>query len=147
MGLRICKAQTNAYGEIGPSLLADLVRFSNILLPRNLPNKGDEFLDMLNHPLVETFLPGVLGEGFRVYNMSANIALRGEDTGIHMHRDQSTMPPEQIDHAYEFNTLWYLTDTPPEKGPTLIYPGSHLQNVAPLGHMSDAVCISLQILS
>lgn len=145
MELRICKGQTNVYGEITSSLLADWVRFSNRSLPRNLPNKGDEFLDMLNHPVVESFVPWFLGEGFLIYNMSANIALKGE-CGIHMHRDQSSMPPDQIDHAYMFNALWYLTDLTPEKGATLIYPGSHVKNVAPLGHMSDVVCIGLQIL-
>ncbi|EHL01845.1 hypothetical protein M7I_2202 [Glarea lozoyensis 74030] len=112
-------------------------------LPRNLPNKGDEFLDMLNHPLLETFVPWFLGEGFLIYNMSANVALRGED-GIHMHRDQSSMPPDQINHAYMMNAIWYLTDLTPEKGATLVYPGSHVKNVAPLGHMSDVVCVDLQ---
>ncbi|KKY32858.1 putative phytanoyldioxygenase [Diaporthe ampelina] len=87
----------------------------------NLPNKGDEFLDMLNHPLLETFVPWFLGEGFQIYNI-----------------DQSSMPPDQIDFSYMLNALWYLTDLTPEKGATLIYPGSHLKNVAPLGHMSDA---------
>lgn len=105
---------------------------------RNLPNKGDEFLDLLNHPLLETFAPWFLGEGFQIYNMSANISLRGE-SGIHMHKDQSSMPPDQIDFAYMLNALFYLTDLTPEKGATLIYPGSHLKNVAPLGHMSDTV--------
>ncbi|KAH8746264.1 phytanoyl-CoA dioxygenase [Diaporthe sp. PMI_573] len=103
----------------------------------NLPNKGDEFLDMLNHPLLETFAPWFLGEGFQIYNMSANVALRGE-SGIHMHKDQSSMPPDQIDFSYMLNAIWYLTDLTPEKGATLIYPGSHLKNVQPLGHMSDA---------
>lgn len=128
------------------SLIADLIRFSNLFLPRNLPNKGDEFLDMLNHPLLETFAPWFLGEGFQIYNMSANVALRG-GSGIHMHKDQSSMPPDQIDFSYMLNAIWYLTDLTPEKGATLIYPGSHLKNVAPLGHMSDAVSVCQQILS
>ncbi|CZT12198.1 uncharacterized protein RAG0_16113 [Rhynchosporium agropyri] len=102
----------------------------------NLPNKGGEFLDMFNHPLLETFVPWFLGEGFQIYNMSANIALRGEEA-IHMHRDQSSMPPDQIRHSYMMNAIWYLTDLTPEKGATLVYPGSHVQNVAPLGHMGD----------
>lgn len=122
-----------------------MVRFSKLFLHRNLPNKGDEFLDMLNHPLLETFAPWFLGEGFQIYNMSANISLRGE-SGIHMHKDQSSMPPDQIDFAYMLNALFYLTDLTPEKGATLIYPGSHLKNVAPLGHMSDTVSVGQQIL-
>ena len=141
MELRICKGQTSVYGENNSPLLRDWVRVSDIFLPRNLPNKGDEFLDLLNHPLLETFVPWFLGEGFQIYNMSANVALRGE-TGIHMHKDQSSQPPDQIDHAYMLNAIWYLTDLTPEKGATLIYPGSHLKNVQPLGHMSDAVCWS-----
>lgn len=64
-----------------------------------------------------------------------------------MHKDQSSMPPDQIDFSYMLNAIWYLTDLTPEKGATLIYPGSHLKNVAPLGHMSDAVRFGQQILS
>lgn len=137
--LRICKGTTNVYGENNSLLPADFeIWSSNIFMLRNLPNKGDEFLDLLNHPLLETFAPWFLGEGFQIYNMSANISLRGE-SGIHMHKDQSSMPPDQIDFAYMLNALFYLTDLTPEKGATLIYPGSHLKNVAPLGHMSDTV--------
>jgi hypothetical protein len=144
--LRTCKGQISVSGETTSSWVAGLGQFTNISLRRNLPNKGDEFLDMLNHPIIESFVPWFLGEGFLIYNMSANIALDGE-CGIHMHRDQSSMPPDQIDHSYMLNALWYLTDLTPEKGATLVYPGSHLKNVAPIGHMSDKVRIDLHVLS
>lgn len=140
MAWRICRGKTNVYGENHCFFACKAwIGFLIYFCPRNLPNKGDEFLDLLNHPLVETFTPWFLGEGFHLYNFSANISLRGE-FGIHMHKDQLSMPPDQIAFPYMFNAFFYLTDlTPPEKGATLIYPGSHLKNVAPLGHMSDAV--------
>lgn len=109
-----------------------------IYLRRNLPNKGDEFLDLLNHPLIDTIMPWFLGDGFNLHTMSANIALRGS-SGIYMHRDQLGFTPETVDHAYLLNAIWYLTDVTAEKGATLVYPGSHDRNVAPLGHLNDVV--------
>lgn len=107
-------------------------------LSRNLPNKGDEFLDLLNHPLVDAIVPWFLGDGFHVHSMSANIARKGS-SGIYMHRDQMGLTPETIDHAYLLNAMWYLEDVTAERGATRLYPGSHDKNVAPLANMLDVV--------
>ncbi|POS75828.1 phytanoyl-CoA dioxygenase, partial [Diaporthe helianthi] len=96
----------------------------------NLPNKGDEFLDLLNHPLVDAVMPWFLGNAFKIHSMSANIVHR-TNTGIYMHRDQMGLTPETIDHAYLLNAIWYLVDVTEERGATRVYPGSHNQNVSP----------------
>ncbi|KAF5026789.1 hypothetical protein F66182_1073, partial [Fusarium sp. NRRL 66182] len=97
----------------------------------NLPNKGDEFLDLLNHPLIDAIMPWFLGSNFSLFTMSANIARPGT-SGIYMHRDQMVMAPDTTAHAYVLNTMWYLTDVSEEKGATRVYPGSHVQNVLPV---------------
>ena len=39
----------------------------------NLPNKGQEFLDLLDHPLVAEFMPENLGTGYHLSSYTANI--------------------------------------------------------------------------
>ncbi|KAF1922669.1 uncharacterized protein M421DRAFT_426685 [Didymella exigua CBS 183.55] len=95
-----------------------------------LPNKGDEFLDLLNHPLIDAIMPWFLGDAFKLHSMGANIAHPAK-SGIYMHRDQMGLTPETIDHAYLLNAMWYLVDVTEERGATRIYPGSHNRNVAP----------------
>ncbi|KAK2037695.1 phytanoyl-CoA dioxygenase [Colletotrichum somersetense] len=96
----------------------------------NLPNKGDEFLDLLNHPLIDAIMPWFLGGNFSLFTMSANIAQPGT-SGIYMHRDQMVMTPDTTAHAYVLNAMWYLTHVSDEKGATRVYPGSHVMNVLP----------------
>ncbi|TLS26494.1 hypothetical protein PpBr36_04267 [Pyricularia pennisetigena] len=96
----------------------------------NLPNKGDEFLDLLNHPIIDAILPWFLGGNFSLFTMSANIARPGT-SGIYMHRDQMGLTPDTTAHAYVLNMMWYLTDVTDEKGATRIYPGSHVAHVIP----------------
>jgi hypothetical protein len=38
-----------------------------------LPNKGQEFLDLLEHPLVEEFMPESLGDGYHLSSYTANV--------------------------------------------------------------------------
>ncbi|KAI8167086.1 Dioxygenase [Colletotrichum sp. SAR 10_65] len=77
----------------------------------NLPNKGDEFLDLLNHPLIDAVMPWFLGGNFSLFTMSANIARPGT-SGIYMHRDQMVMTPDTTAHAYVLNSMcrtWHST--------------------------------------
>lgn len=50
----------------------------------NLPNKGQEFLDLLGHPLVEQFIPDFLGDGYHLSSYTANINRPGSK-GMGMH--------------------------------------------------------------
>ncbi|OLN86942.1 hypothetical protein CCHL11_04541 [Colletotrichum chlorophyti] len=96
----------------------------------SLPNKGDEFLDLLNHPLIDAIMPWYLGSAFKLHSMGANIA-RPAKSGIYMHRDQMGLTPETIDYPYLLNAMWYLVDVTEARGATRVYPGSHNKNVAP----------------
>ncbi|KAF9699991.1 hypothetical protein EKO04_001187 [Ascochyta lentis] len=106
----------------------------------NLPNKGDEFLDLLNHPLIDAIMPWFLGGNFSLFTMSANIARPGT-SGIYMHRDQMVMTPDTNAHAYVLNAMWYLTNVSDEKGATRVYPGSHVMNVLPsdINHIGTSI--------
>ncbi|KAL1868905.1 hypothetical protein Daus18300_005741 [Diaporthe australafricana] len=95
----------------------------------NLPGKGDEFLDLLNHPLIDSVVPWFLGSAFTLYSMTANIA-RPTRSGIYMHIDQMGLGPA-IDHPLLMNAVWYLMDTTEKSGATRVYPGSHSKDVAP----------------
>ena len=44
----------------------------------NLPNKGQEFLDLLDHPLVVEFMPDILGTGYHLSSYTANINRPGK---------------------------------------------------------------------
>lgn len=115
-----------------------MTRLSQLIKGRNLPNKGDEFLDLLNHPLVDSIMPWFLGNAFVVHTMSANIARRA-NSGIYMHRDQMGLMPETLQHAYLLNAMWYLVDVTDERGATRVYPGSHDKNVSP-STFTEIVC-------
>ena len=59
---------------------------------RNLPNKGQRFIDLLPHSLVEEFIPGFFGDGYHLSGYSANISCLGSE-GMSMHTDQITINP------------------------------------------------------
>jgi hypothetical protein len=44
-----------------------------------LINKGQEFLDLLEHPLIDEMVPEFLGEHALIHSFSANIAWPGND--------------------------------------------------------------------
>lgn len=49
-----------------------------------LINKGDDFLDLLSHPIIDEFVPWALGEHAVITTYTANIARPGESLpGIH----------------------------------------------------------------
>ena len=56
----------------------------------NLPNKGQGFIDLLPHSLVEEFIPGFFGDGYHLSSYSANISRSGSE-GMSMHTDQITI--------------------------------------------------------
>lgn len=53
----------------------------------NLPNKGQEFLDLLDHPLVAEFIPENLGSGYHLSSYTANINRPGKSGALHQQHD------------------------------------------------------------
>ncbi|KAK3714309.1 hypothetical protein LTR37_007895 [Vermiconidia calcicola] len=97
----------------------------------NLPNKGQEFIDLLDHnPTFENFVPQFLGEDAYLFSYTANIAKPG-NTPMNLHTDQITIQPPIRDVAFGLNFMFFLTDITPELGGTLVMPASHRGNLAP----------------
>ena len=95
-----------------------------------LINKGQEFLDFLEHPLIDEMIPDLLGDNFLVHSYSANIAREG-NVPMMLHTDQVGIQPPIRAMFYGVNIMWFLTDITAENGGTRVYPGSHLGNIAP----------------
>jgi hypothetical protein len=97
----------------------------------NLPNKGQEFIDLLDHnPTFETFVPEFLGEDAYLFSYTANIARPG-NTPMNLHTDQITIQPPIRHVAFGLNFMFFLEDVTPEIGGTLVMPASHKDMLAP----------------
>lgn len=96
----------------------------------NLPNKGQEFLDLLDHPLVAEFMPENLGNGYHLSSYTANINRPGSK-GMGMHHDQITINPAIPQFPLGVNLMWFLEEVTEENGGTRILPRSHKGLVAP----------------
>jgi hypothetical protein len=95
-----------------------------------LPNKGKEFLDLLDNEVIDNFVPDFLGDGAILFSYTANIARPGS-TPMLLHTDQITIQPPIRSVAVGLNLMYFLEDVTPENGGTLVMPGSHRGNVAP----------------
>ncbi|KAK8117894.1 uncharacterized protein PG998_006175 [Apiospora kogelbergensis] len=95
-----------------------------------LINKGDEFVDFLNHPLLDAVVPWFLGQHAVLTSYTANIARPG-NVPMQLHTDQVAIQPPQRGLAYGLNVMWYLTDVADRNGGTRVFPGSHRGPVAP----------------
>ncbi|KAJ9636129.1 hypothetical protein H2204_005401 [Knufia peltigerae] len=95
-----------------------------------LVNKGQEFHDLLEHPLIDEVVPELLGEHALLHSYSANIARPG-NVPMMLHTDQVAIQPPLRSIFYGLNIMWFLTDITRENGGTRIFPGSHVGNVAP----------------
>ncbi|KAI0381320.1 hypothetical protein F5Y04DRAFT_288933 [Hypomontagnella monticulosa] len=96
----------------------------------SLSNKGDEFLDLLNHSLIDAIVPSLLGEHAILNDYSANIARPG-NVPTQLHMDQIAIQPSLRNIACGITILWFLADVTEKNGGTRVFPGSHTGNVAP----------------
>jgi hypothetical protein len=93
----------------------------------NLPNKGEEFLDLLDtNKVIKDYVPEFLGEDAILFSYTANIARPG-NTPMHLHTDQITVgnsltsvlhqltvvqiQPPIRDVAFGLNLMYFLTDS------------------------------------
>jgi hypothetical protein len=96
----------------------------------NLFYKGREFLDLLEHPIIDEFIPEMIGDHYVISSYSANIARPGS-IPMFMHCDQLPINPPVRDVSLGVNIMWFLTELTEENGGTRIMPQSQAKNLAP----------------
>jgi ectoine hydroxylase-related dioxygenase (phytanoyl-CoA dioxygenase family) len=89
-----------------------------------LHNKGDVFLELLDHPIIDEFIPDFLGDHFLIAEHMANIAGPGGQAMV-LHQDQSGVQPP-LPVAIGLNILFCLDDFTADNGATRVIPGSHI---------------------
>ena len=98
----------------------------------NLANKGQVFIDLLSHPLVDEFGIDFLGEYFLISSYCSKIAHPG-CAPQPIHTDQIGMHPPVTHMSLGLNIFFFLDDFVEANGATRLVPGSHLpeNNIAP----------------
>ena len=90
-----------------------------------LHNKGKEFLDLLDNPIIEDLICNYLEEDFPwISNFSANIVRRGAEPQF-LHSDQNSVQPP-VPFAIGVNNMFCVDDFTEENGATILIPGSHI---------------------
>ncbi len=105
----------------------------------SLPNKGDEFIDLVTDPTVTELMNHLLGFGWLLSNLDANIAGPGGNP-MFLHADQSFAPPPWP-YPLVANAMWMLDDFTAENGATRVRPGSHLKGEGPVPTIEDNLTI------
>ncbi len=96
-----------------------------------LLNRGQVFVDLIQHPLALRFLEQMLGERFLLSNISANITGPGAGP-MHLHADQGYVdPPWPEDKPLALNIMWVIDEFTASNGGTRYVEKSHLRCQAP----------------
>ena len=108
-----------------------------------LINKGQEFIDLLDEPLIDEFVPDLLGDNYIVFSYTANIAGPGGQPQI-LHYDQISVQPPVPDVMIGLNIAWFLDDVTEANGGTRIAPCSGQRGAAPDDPFSIAGTIAAE---
>jgi ectoine hydroxylase-related dioxygenase (phytanoyl-CoA dioxygenase family) len=106
----------------GPNLTNQRVRL--------LPNKGQEFLDLLDAPVIDEFCPQLLGDHYIISSYSANIAGKGGEP-MYLHYDQVFADPPVPNVMLGLNFAFFLDDVHEGNGGTRLMPGNAKDGSAP----------------
>lgn len=89
-----------------------------------LLNRGQVFVDLVQHPLAFGLIEDLLGRPVLLSNFSGNITGPGAGHGA-LHCDQFYVPPPWPDGPLAANAAWLVTDFTAANGATMVVPGSH----------------------
>lgn len=95
-----------------------------------LINKGREFEALLDHELIDAFVPEFLGENAIIFSYSANIAGPGGEPQI-LHYDQISIQPPLHDVMVGLNFAFFLDNVSDANGGTRIMPCSGARGAGP----------------
>ena len=95
-----------------------------------LVNKGQEFIDLLDEPIIDAFVPDLLGDHSIIFSYSANIAGPGGRPQM-LHYDQISVQPPVPDVMIGLNIAFFLDDVSDANGGTRIVPCSGEKGMAP----------------
>jgi ectoine hydroxylase-related dioxygenase (phytanoyl-CoA dioxygenase family) len=107
-----------------------------------LLNKGERYIELAQHPLALGIMEEVLGSGFLLSNINANIAGPG-GTPMFLHSDQDYVPPPFPEYSLVSNVIWMLDDFTDANGATRVVVGSHkLRRRADFSRQGETVAIT-----
>lgn len=95
-----------------------------------LVNKGQEFIDLLDEPIIDAFVPDLLGDHSIIFSYSANIAGPGGRPQM-LHYDQISVQPPVPDVMIGLNIAFFLDEVTDANGGTRIVPCSGQKGMAP----------------
>lgn len=95
-----------------------------------LINKGQEFVDLLDEPIIDEFVPDLLGDHCIVFSYTANIAGPGGQPQT-LHYDQISVQPPIPAVMVGLNIGFFLDDVTEANGGTRLVPCSGERGMAP----------------
>lgn len=97
---------------------------SNKIVIPNLVNKGKHYLDLVELIETETLAGFLLGNDFLLSSLTAHMFLGSTPEIEQIHRDQGQIPAS-VEFPAIFNLFYTLDDFTPQRGSTVVFPGSH----------------------
>lgn len=97
---------------------------SNKIVIPNLVNKGKHYLDLVERRETEALAGYLLGKDFLLSSLTAHMFLGTTPTIELIHRDQGQIPAS-VEFPAICNLFYTLDEFTPERGSTVVFPGSH----------------------
>ncbi|NCF44930.1 MAG: hypothetical protein GWP70_08950 [Proteobacteria bacterium] len=104
-------------------LLPDRGVSNKIVIP-NLVNKGQHYLDFVTRKETNTLATFALGKSWLLSSLTAHLFVGTTERVELVHRDQGQVPAS-LEQPALLNLFYLLDDFTPERGSTVVFPGSH----------------------